>query len=65
MLDYDFSVLQPCEFEYLTRDLLQKKENVFVESFTTGRDGGIDLRYLLVKTKKLLFKQKDIKDSRN
>ena len=45
MLDYDFLILQHNEFECLTRDLLQKKEHVFVESFTPGRDGGIDLRF--------------------
>lgn len=62
MLDYDFSVLQPCEFEYLTRDLLQKKENVFVESFTTGRDGGIDLRYSISKDKKVIVQAKRYKE---
>ena len=62
MPDYDFSVLQPCEFEYLTRDLLQKKENVFVESFTTGRDGGIDLRYSISKDKKVIVQAKRYKE---
>ena len=52
MPDYDFSVLSPHEFECLCRDLLQKKENVFVESFTDGRDGGIDLRFAKVKDPK-------------
>lgn len=42
---YDFLVLQPNEFENLTRDILQKKEGVFIECFTIGRDGGIDLRF--------------------
>ena len=45
MPDYDFQILQPNEFECLTRDLLQKKEKIFIESFTSGRDGGIDLRF--------------------
>lgn len=45
MPDYDFLVLQPNEFENFTRDLLQKKEGVFIESFTNGTDGGIDLRF--------------------
>lgn len=44
MATYDFHVLQPSEFEELTRDLLQKEWNCFIESFTSGRDGGIDLR---------------------
>ena len=45
MPDYDFQILQPNEFECLTRDLLQKKERIHIESFTSGRDGGIDLRF--------------------
>jgi len=42
---YDFNKLSPLDFEDLTRDIIQQKENIFVESFTTGKDGGIDLRY--------------------
>lgn len=53
MPDYDFSVLSPYEFECLCRDLLQKKENVYIESFTDGRDNGIDLRFAKVKAKAL------------
>lgn len=49
MPNYDFLILQHNEFEHLTRDLLQKKENVFVESFTPGKDGGIDLRFAKVR----------------
>lgn len=51
MPDYDFTVLSPHEFECLCRDLLQKKENVYVESFKDGPDGGIDLRFADVKAK--------------
>ncbi|MDG0808445.1 nSTAND3 domain-containing NTPase [Cohnella rhizosphaerae] len=44
--DYDFTSLSSYDFELLTRDLLQKelKDKTF-ESFKSGRDGGIDLRY--------------------
>lgn len=45
MPEYDFQILQPNEFECLTRDLLQKREKIFIESFTPGRDSGIDLRF--------------------
>lgn len=45
MANYDFQILQPNEFECLTRDLLQKREKIFIESFTDGRDDGIDLRF--------------------
>lgn len=45
MYNYDFLVLSSYEFEGLCRDLLQKKLDVFIESFTPGKDSGIDLRY--------------------
>lgn len=45
MANYDFKSLSSFDFELLTRDLLQKKLNVFIESFKSGRDNGIDLRY--------------------
>lgn len=45
MPEYDFSTLSSYDFELLTRDLLQKELGVRLESFKTGRDKGIDLRY--------------------
>lgn len=48
MPDYDFLILQYNEFKHLTRDLLLKKENVFVESFTPGKVGGVDSRFTKV-----------------
>lgn len=42
---YEYNKLSPLDFEELVRDIIQVKYDVFVESFTTGRDGGIDLRY--------------------
>jgi hypothetical protein len=45
MPDYSFLTLSPPEFEDLTRSLLQKQLNLTLESFTSGRDNGIDLRY--------------------
>lgn len=57
MLCYDFLILQPNEFENLTRDLLQKKEGVFIESFTYGRDGGVDLRFATQRGKKKVIVQ--------
>ena len=44
MANYNFLNLSPYEFENLTRDLLQKHLECYIESFTNGRDGGIDLR---------------------
>ena len=44
MNDYNFLNLSSFEFENFTRDILQEKLDVFFESFTSGQDGGIDLR---------------------
>jgi len=43
--NYDFKNLSPIDFEELCRDLLQKELNITFESFTEGKDGGIDFRY--------------------
>ena len=45
MADYDFRSLSPHDFELLCRDLLQREMGVHLESFSTGPDSGIDLRY--------------------
>jgi hypothetical protein len=46
MPTYDFHRLSPYDFEELVRDLLQAEWHVRLETFTPGRDSGIDLRYL-------------------
>ena len=51
MNNYDFLILSASEFERLTRDLLQKHLGCHIESFTQGRDGGVDLRYAGIKGK--------------
>jgi hypothetical protein len=45
MPEYDFKQLSPYDFERLSRDLLQAEEGLRLESFKTGRDGGIDFRH--------------------
>ncbi|MGV8090758.1 MAG: restriction endonuclease [Mangrovibacterium sp.] len=62
MTGYDFLVLSPFEFENISRDLLQKKLSVFIESFTTGRDSGIDLRYAKGKNINTIIQAKRYKD---
>ncbi|MFA6150524.1 MAG: restriction endonuclease [Chitinophagaceae bacterium] len=62
MTDYDFLILSPHEFENMSRDLLQKKLSVFIESFTTGKDGGIDLRYAKGKKENIIIQAKRFKD---
>ncbi|MCS3479373.1 hypothetical protein M2212_006219 [Bradyrhizobium elkanii] len=44
-MPYDFQQLSPHDLEILVQDLLQAEWGVALESFKTGRDGGIDLRY--------------------
>jgi len=45
MPTYDFHSLSSLDFEDLVRDLLQAEWGIRLESFKTGRDSGIDLRY--------------------
>ena len=47
MPSYDFRTLSASEFEELCRDLLRAHLNCHVESFRSGRDRGIDLRYAI------------------
>lgn len=58
MTDYDFKILQPSEFECLSRDLIQARDGVFIESFTAGKDGGIDFRYAQSKDKTAVIQVK-------
>jgi hypothetical protein len=44
MPEYDFRSLSPYDFQLLSRDLLQAELDLRLESFSHGRDGGIDLR---------------------
>lgn len=46
MTDYTFETLNDKEFEVLTVDLLSKEFNTHIERFKSGRDGGIDGRFL-------------------
>ncbi|OYY77730.1 MAG: hypothetical protein B7Y43_08865 [Sphingomonas sp. 28-62-20] len=45
MSDYDFGQLSPHDFEIMCRDLLQAEFGLLLESFKSGKDGGIDFRY--------------------
>ena len=62
MPDYNFLNLSPPEFEELSRDLLQKHLDVHLESFTSGRDSGIDLRHSFTPKDKLIIQCKRYKD---
>lgn len=45
MPDYDFKQLSPSDFEELARDLIQARDGIVLESFKTGKDGGVDFRH--------------------
>lgn len=44
-MNYDFRALNDQEFERLATDLLSKRENLLIERFKSGKDGGIDGRF--------------------
>lgn len=44
MPDYDFQPLSSFDFQVLSRDLLQKRLSIVLESFGSGKDKGIDFR---------------------
>lgn len=45
MTNYDYSILNDKEFEEFSREILTKHLKFSFQSFKSGRDGGIDLRY--------------------
>lgn len=49
MPNYDFNQLSPHDFEQLVRDLIQERDGIVLESFTNGRDAGIDFRHARAK----------------
>jgi len=60
---YDFKNLSPWEFEQLTRDLLKSELGLDFESFKSGRDRGIDLRYSPDKSNEVIVQCKNYSGS--
>ena len=60
---YTFETLSPNDFEILTRDLLQKELSLTLESFKSGRDNGIDLRYSQNKENDIIIQCKHYQGS--
>lgn len=58
MPNYDFKTLSPIDFEILVRDLLQKELKISLESFKSGQDQGIDLRFCPSADKSLIIQCK-------
>lgn len=57
-MSFDFSTLDPIDFENLTCDLLNKRLGISLESFKEGKDQGIDLRFAVGKSGKLIIQCK-------
>ena len=49
MNEYDFTNLNPNEFETLANDLLSRLYNLHIESFKPGKDLGIDGDFFVLK----------------
>jgi hypothetical protein len=60
---YNFTTLSPRDFELLVRDLLQKHLGIFLESFKSGRDKGIDLRFATARDGALIAQCKHYAES--
>lgn len=62
MHKYNFKTLSPYEFELLVQDLLQEYLNIRLESFKSGKDGGVDLRYCEDKQETIIIQCKRYSD---
>lgn len=63
MGDYDFSkIFEPLEFQDFARDMIQVRENIFIESFSEGRDLGIDGRCVQKDGNVIIFQAKRLVD---
>jgi hypothetical protein len=58
MPSYTFQTLSHIDFENLVRDLLQSELSIRLESFKTGKDLGIDLRYSKCNAQPLIVQAK-------
>ena len=61
VINYNFEILSPFEFEQLSRDVMQAQNKIYIESFTSGRDGGIDFRFGQSSNKKNIIQCKRYK----
>lgn len=65
MSDYNFLNLSSLEFENLSRDLLQKHLDITFESYTSGRDNGIDLQHIDSNGNRIIVQCKRYNDYRS
>jgi len=64
MPTYDLKSLSAYDFELLTKDLLEAELHLPLETFTTGRDSGIDIRYSRNKRNSIIVQCKHYANSR-
>jgi adenylate kinase family enzyme len=57
MNTYDFNILSWEEFEEFTKDVLSAEMGVVLDSFANGPDGGVDLRYSSIGSKRDIIVQ--------
>jgi adenylate kinase family enzyme len=58
MPDYNFETLHDKEFEQLANDLISRIENVKVERFKAGKDGGVDGRFFVSSDDEVVIQSK-------
>lgn len=58
MPDYNFETLHDKEFEELANDIISRVENVKVERFKPGKDGGVDGRFFESSGKEIIIQSK-------
>lgn len=63
MSNYNFKTLNDKEFENLTRDLLSAEMEIEFQSFKSGKDKGIDLRYSTTLDNKIVVQVKHYANS--
>ena len=64
MKSYDFNTsFSPPEFQNFARDMVQIKENIFIESFAEGRDMGIDGRFVAEDGYTIIFQAKQLQNA--
>lgn len=62
MVDYDFhALLEPLEFEKLVCDIIQARDNIYLETYKEGRDSGIDGSFTDKNKKKTIVQAKRYK----
>ncbi len=61
---YDLKSLSAYDFELLTRDLLQEHLHLTLETFTPGKDKGIDIRYSYNKRNNIIIQCKHYANSK-